>query len=320
MDDKPLVSVLINNYNYGRFLAEAIDSALAQTYPHVEVIVVDDGSTDDSRAIIAAYGDRIIPVLKENGGHASAFNAGFAVSRGELVCFLDSDDLWLPKKVTEMVTAVGANPEANLVYHQMRFADEHARPTKNVTPLSVLHGNIRHVVAHSGGWWQFPPTSGLSFRRGFLERVLPVPETRYRRFADPYLADLVPFFGPVHGVQTPLALYRQHQTNHSTTQTVRSRLQIYETRVDGLNDALARFGFTERVRLEDHWPYQRLTYLSGSDRRFSLLALTRLRLRDPSEPRVWIRLRSTVGLWLNSALRLGSAARGRRRSGQRDGN
>src|SRR5690242_8378341 len=88
-----LVSIIVNNYNYGRFVGEAIESALGQTYRNTEVIVVDDGSTDNSREVIAGYGSRIIPVLKENGGQGSAFNAGFAASRGEYVLFLDSDDL-----------------------------------------------------------------------------------------------------------------------------------------------------------------------------------------------------------------------------------
>src|SRR5713226_5859186 len=88
-------SIIVNNYNYGRFLKDAIDSALHQSYPGVEVIVVDDGSTDHSREIIASYGDRIIPVLKENGGQASAFNAGFSQSRGKVIFFLDSDDAML---------------------------------------------------------------------------------------------------------------------------------------------------------------------------------------------------------------------------------
>jgi glycosyltransferase involved in cell wall biosynthesis len=70
---QPLVSVIINNYNYGRFLGEAIDSVLNQTYQRTETIVVDDGSTDNSREIIAGYGDRIIPVLKANGGQNSGF-------------------------------------------------------------------------------------------------------------------------------------------------------------------------------------------------------------------------------------------------------
>ncbi len=99
----PLVSIIINNYNYGRFLAEAIDSALIQTHSRIEVIVVDDGSTDDSRAIIAGYGNRINTILKENGGQTSALNAGFAVSHGDLVCFLDSDDRLLPTAIEEAV-------------------------------------------------------------------------------------------------------------------------------------------------------------------------------------------------------------------------
>src|SRR5258708_31462520 len=87
----PLVSIVINNYNYARFLSKAIDSALAQTYRNVEVIVVDDGSTHNSVQIIRAYGDRVVPVLKENGDHGSAFNAGFARSQGDPVWFLHAD-------------------------------------------------------------------------------------------------------------------------------------------------------------------------------------------------------------------------------------
>ncbi len=73
-----LVTILINNYNYGRFLRQAIDSALDQTYTNIEVLVVDDGSTDESRSVIYSYGDRVRAVFKENGGQASTFNAGVA--------------------------------------------------------------------------------------------------------------------------------------------------------------------------------------------------------------------------------------------------
>src|SRR5687768_5094018 len=99
----PLVSIIIDNFNYGRFLAEAIDSALAQTHGETEVIVVDDGSTDDSRAIIARYGERVRSVLKENGGQASALNAGYRISRGEVVLFLDSDDVLFPGALANAV-------------------------------------------------------------------------------------------------------------------------------------------------------------------------------------------------------------------------
>jgi glycosyltransferase involved in cell wall biosynthesis len=102
----PLVSILVSNYNYGDFVAEAIESALAQTYTNCEIIVVDDGSTDSSRETINHFAGRIIPVFKSNGGQASAFNAGFARARGNIICFLDSDDLFLPTKVEQVVYAL----------------------------------------------------------------------------------------------------------------------------------------------------------------------------------------------------------------------
>src|SRR6266571_4575720 len=87
------VDIVVNNFNYGRFLAEAIDSALAQTYSNVRVIVVDDGSTDESREVLGAYRDSAEVVLKSNGGQASALNNGFARSTGDVVIFLDADDM-----------------------------------------------------------------------------------------------------------------------------------------------------------------------------------------------------------------------------------
>jgi glycosyltransferase involved in cell wall biosynthesis len=93
---RPLASILINNYSYARFLDETINSALSQNYPRKEIIVVDDGSTDNSREIISRYGDRIIPIFKENGGQASAVNAGVARCHGDILCFLDSDDFFWP--------------------------------------------------------------------------------------------------------------------------------------------------------------------------------------------------------------------------------
>jgi glycosyltransferase involved in cell wall biosynthesis len=103
MDIEPLVSIVIDNYNYDLFLAQAIDGALGQTYSNIEVVVVDDGSTDNSCDVIAWYGDRIVSVLKTNGGQASALNAGFAASKGEVICLLDAYDLFLPEKVSEVV-------------------------------------------------------------------------------------------------------------------------------------------------------------------------------------------------------------------------
>src|SRR5471030_144559 len=86
----PVVSVILSNYNYADYIALTIECLLSQTYPAIELIVVDDGSTDDSLAVIAGFGDRLCCIVQENGGQAAACNAGFAASRGTIVMFLDS--------------------------------------------------------------------------------------------------------------------------------------------------------------------------------------------------------------------------------------
>lgn len=302
--DGPLVSVIIDNYNYGRFLREAVDSALNQTYPNLEVIVVDDGSSDNSREIIASYGGRIIPVLKENGGQASAFNEGFAVSKGEIVCFLDSDDVWRETKINGVVEAARSNPRAVLIYHPVQKIDGNAIPLGKPWPTTLCNGWIDARVRHSGGWWSYPPTSALCFRRVLLERVMNIPEDRYRICADAYLAGIAPFLGPVVGLKECLALYRLHGRNHWNNQErlsmetagVFSTLGQYETQVQGLNQALERLGMSERVRLDDHLPYHYLKRSIGQGK--SIPELTLRALRCPAEPNLMTRLKMVVKLWL----------------------
>ena len=103
MENQQLVSIIIGNYNYDQFVGEAIDSVLSQTYTNIEVIVVDDGSQDNSREVIAKYGNKVIPIFKENGGQPSNYNAGFAASKGEIICLLDSDDLFVADKLEKVV-------------------------------------------------------------------------------------------------------------------------------------------------------------------------------------------------------------------------
>jgi glycosyltransferase involved in cell wall biosynthesis len=93
------VSIIITNYNYGAYLVEAIDSALDQTHDDTEVIVVDDGSQDNSAEIIKGYGDRIIPIFRENGGQCASLNTGFRKCQGDVVILLDADDILMPSAV-----------------------------------------------------------------------------------------------------------------------------------------------------------------------------------------------------------------------------
>src|SRR5882757_10189722 len=120
------VSIVITNYNYGRYLRSAIDGALAQTYPNVEVIVVDDGSNDGSREIIESYGARVVAIVKANGGHGSALNAGFEASRGEIVMFLDADDELLPEAAVQVVKAW--RPGVAKAQFQLEMIDDRGNP------------------------------------------------------------------------------------------------------------------------------------------------------------------------------------------------
>ena len=115
MSDKPLVSVVITNYNYGGFLRAAVQSAIDQSYRPLEVIVVDDGSTDCSRAVLRSFGGQITTILQDNRGQARAFNAGVLAARGELVCLLDADDVWVRDKVEVVVSAY--RNDSVLIHH-----------------------------------------------------------------------------------------------------------------------------------------------------------------------------------------------------------
>src|SRR6478672_1447783 len=301
--EKPLISILVNNYNYGGYLKEAIDSALNQTYHNIEVIVVDDGSTDNSREIIASYDTSIIPVYKENGGQASALNAGFAISRGEIVSLLDSDDVWLPQKVEKVVEAFCSYPSGAVVYHKVQNIDKTGiHSGKPWPPYNPIKGNISNQVAKTGGWWPFPPSTALSFRREFLCKVMNIPEQEYRICADTYLADLAPFWGDVVGIDQVLSHYRLHNSNnwsHSieaqeNSRTVRE-LQYHELRVNVLNRTLKRLGIDLEVSLAENWPYQLLKYRLGKEE--NLIYLSLLVLQNPWEHRLISKLKKVALLW-----------------------
>ena len=96
-----MISVIINNYNYEKFIQEAIESVVNQSYKDYELIIVDDGSTDNSREIIERYSfkySNIFPIFKKNGGQASCFNIGYKKAKGDIIAFLDSDDVWKKEK------------------------------------------------------------------------------------------------------------------------------------------------------------------------------------------------------------------------------
>ena len=214
-----MLSIIINNYNYERFLADAIESALRQIDGTVEVIVVDDGSLDHSREVIHSYADRIVPVFKTNGGQASALNAGFAQSHGEGVIFLDADDVLQPDIACRVQAAFDARPQAAKVQYRMAVIDAQGQPTGQLKPtpyLPMLSGDLRRQTLTFPFDLTWTAMSANAFRRSALEHIMPIPDTNdYGRVgADWYLAHLAPLFGEVISLAEVGAQYRVHEGNH----------------------------------------------------------------------------------------------------------
>ncbi|GJD21729.1 probable glycosyl transferase [Rivularia sp. IAM M-261] len=191
MASKSRVNILINNYNYAQFLETAINSALNQTYPTVEVIVVDDGSTDNSWQIIKKYQNKITPILKQNGGQASAFNAGFKNSQCDIICFLDADDIFLPKKLEKVVSIFEKYPDIGWCFHPLKLVSAN----DEVIDLQVYEdkSGVYDVTSHMkrGKLRGKLPlesivTSGMCLRRSLLEKILPMPE-EIRITSDDYI-------------------------------------------------------------------------------------------------------------------------------------
>jgi Glycosyl transferase family 2 len=221
-----VISIIISSFNYERFLAQAIDSALSQTWPAVEVLVVDDGSTDSSRAIIESYGVHVQAIFKSNAGQGSALNTGFARCRGNAVLFLDSDDALLPRTVEHVVSAMADRAVVKVQWPAAEI-DEAGRPTGMTIPASPLpRGDLRdRVIAYGPYGYLWPPTSCNAWSRAMLERILPMPEPSFRTCPDLYLAALAPLYGRVECIDKPLSLWRKHLANHSWRDDFARRVQ-----------------------------------------------------------------------------------------------
>ena len=218
-----LISIVINNYNYGRFVSQAIESALAQTDAQAEVIVVDDGSTDDSLKRISPYAGRIVVIAKANAGQASALNAGFARANGDYLIFLDADDFLAPDALSRI--RANAQQSAAKIHWRMRVVDESGRPIGWMPKRKwrLAEGDV--ALAQATRSVVSSPTSGNAFSRAFLAAVMPIPEELFRINADVYLLSRSPFYGKVVAVDEPLSLYRVHGASSKRRPKVERQLR-----------------------------------------------------------------------------------------------
>lgn len=232
-----LVSIIIDNCNYGHYLADAIDSALGQTWGHVEVVVVDDGSTDNSREIIHRYRDRIVPVLKENGGQGSAFNAGWEACSGDVIVFLDADDVlhhdFAERAVTALFAGSGAL-KAAMAQFRLRVVNAELRPVGTVVPpahVRLASGDVAEAVRNWVAGSSLAPGGAAAFPRVTLQALFPLPAASLPQGVDYYLVRGAALLGKVAAIDADIADYRAHSGNDSN----RASLDLH-----GLREALRR--------------------------------------------------------------------------------
>ena len=216
--DQRLVSVVIPTYNYAHFLIGAVESALAQTYPDREVIVVDDGSTDDTRDRLAPFDGRIRYIHQENRGLSAARNAGIRAARGPLIAFLDSDDLWHPEKLAVQARYIERHPGVALLASD--HLDMHTSEIDRVDWPRV--DGTRAIAAHAVSFDELVVGSrfgacGVVARRWCFDEVGLFDETlRSAEDVDMWIRIASRF--PVAKLEFPFWFYRHHGANmHQAT-------------------------------------------------------------------------------------------------------
>lgn len=208
------LSVVITNYNYARFVGTAVESALALRWDDVEVVVVDDGSTDDSAEVLQRYADRVQLLFTANGGQREAANHGFGASSGDVVVFLDADDV-LPPELAERLAAVWT-PTVSKVQLRMQRIDEAGVPFGRPFPAwrrVPTPAEVRRWVKRTSAQ-PTPPGSGNAYARWFLERIFPLDES-LGRAADSGCLAAAPLHGDVVTLPDVVVGYRQHGDNDS---------------------------------------------------------------------------------------------------------
>jgi len=206
----PKISVVITCYNYAQYVAGAIDCALAQSYPNKEVVVVNDGSTDDSLSIISRYEGRITLIDQANQGSIAAYNHGFAGSSGDIVIFLDADDRLEPQALTRV--AEHWSPACAKVQYDLRIIDSEGKDLGRKFcnfDASYDAARVREAFRLTGTY-RWPVTVGNAYSRWFVAHIFPL---SVDHGPDGTLNTVAPVYGDVVTVPEVLGAYRIHSSN-----------------------------------------------------------------------------------------------------------
>ena len=213
---KPAVTVLIDTYNHERFIDEALVSVLEQDFPRssMEIVVVDDGSTDRTPEIVAKFEPRVRLLRKVNGGQASAFNAGISEALGEIIAFLDGDDWWKKNKLSAVVKAFEENPLVAVVGHGIVQVDSDSGEASILLPAAPENFDMRSTQGAQTfrNYMCFLGTSRVAIRKRILKAILPIPESLVIE-ADEFMSAVAVAAGGALLLTEPLTFYRLHEQN-----------------------------------------------------------------------------------------------------------
>ncbi len=252
---QPKVTVLIDTHNHERFIARAITSALEQDFPanEVEILVVDDGSTDTTPAIVKSFAPRVTYLRKGNGGQASAFNFAIPQARGQIIAFLDGDDWWQQNKLRAVVEAFERNPQAGVVGHGIIEIDSATGRGSSLSPEQPGFFDLRNDAGAQKfrNYMCFLGTSRVAIRRSVLDKVLPIPESLVVE-ADEFMSAVAIAHSGAFLLAETLTFYRLHDQNQyqfreGDSRRMHRKMNALVSLEDALTVRLASAGISKRA-------------------------------------------------------------------------
>jgi len=227
----PLISVVIPNYNYGRFIKQCITSVLEQTYTNLEIVVVDDGSSDESLDVLSHFSNQITLYSQTNSGVNSARNLGIERAKGSLVALCDSDDYWHPTKLESQILMLSLNPDAALISCSVQEFGSHESDYLIRHALKIGYLEKEYALNPGVAWVPNAPSTSLFYRSAAFSCGL-FDETLHGNAEDWEFFARLSSMGEFVSVQKPLVFARQHLESRSNTSLLRwykDNLKAYNT-------------------------------------------------------------------------------------------
>lgn len=263
----PTVSVIIPTYNRTRFISEAVESVLAQTYSDYEILVVDDGSIDNTKDVLLPYQDKVIYIYQKNQGVSAARNTGIRNSKGKYIAFLDSDDMWLPEKLEKQVEILDKYPDISMVYSNISYCDEKGRYIRTASKANMFQsGHIPEKVL----LWKV----NCGYLQTWLIRKscfdeIGLLDTTFKMSEDREMSVRIAMNYNIYGLKEPLTMVRQHRPSERLGRSpAKEREYYYFKFLDHFFDKYKDFQIVEMTRkklIAGYYWYAGKNYLRDGD-------------------------------------------------------